>query len=235
MGASATHQKHSAVLDRGPSSADRISVKEKSNGQKQRRKTFGSLGIRHSFDSRRGSLDLTSSKSDSPLPVAEKQVPEGLTDGEKELLTETWKKLKDHIAKIGVITFVSLFETHPDVQQSFMSFNGMDIQDLKHSKQLRAHALRVMNFVEKAIARLHEPEKLESLLQDLGRKHVSYGAKQKYVELVGPQFVLAIKPSLEKEWNQELHDAWNHLFKIIEHIMVASMDEEEKNQKGSAS
>lgn len=39
----------------------------------------------------------------------------------------------------------------------------------------------VMAFVQKAIARLNEPEKLEVLLKDLGRKHVSYGAKQKYV------------------------------------------------------
>ena len=50
---------------------------------------------------------------------------------------------------------------------------------------------------------------------------------------MGPQFILAIQPSLESQWNSELHDAWNHLFKIIEHVMVASMDEEEKkiNQK----
>lgn len=40
-----------------------------------------------------------------------------------------------------------------------------------------------MAFVQKAVARLHEPEKLETLLKELGKKHVSYGAKQKYVEV----------------------------------------------------
>jgi len=42
---------------------------------------------------------------------------------------------------------------------------------------------RVMAFVQKAVARLYEPEKLETLLQDLGKKHFAYGAKQKYVDV----------------------------------------------------
>jgi hypothetical protein len=40
-----------------------------------------------------------------------------------------------------------------------------------------------MAFVQKAVARLHEPEKLEALLQELGKKHFTYGAKQKYVDV----------------------------------------------------
>jgi hypothetical protein len=40
-----------------------------------------------------------------------------------------------------------------------------------------------MAFVQKAVARLHEPEKLEALLQELGRKHIAYGAKPKYVDV----------------------------------------------------
>jgi len=35
-----------------------------------------------------------------------------------------------------------LFETHPDVKDSFMPFNGIKVEELHHSKQLRAHALR---------------------------------------------------------------------------------------------
>ncbi|RZF45271.1 hypothetical protein LSTR_LSTR011099, partial [Laodelphax striatellus] len=41
---------------------------------------------------------------------------------------------------------------------------------------------RVMAFVQKAVARLDEPEKLDSLLRELGRKHFTYGAKHKYID-----------------------------------------------------
>jgi hypothetical protein len=40
-----------------------------------------------------------------------------------------------------------------------------------------------MAFVQKAIARIHEPEKLEALLKDLGQKHYFYGAKPAYVDV----------------------------------------------------
>lgn len=45
------------------------------------------------------------------------------------------------------------------------------------------YCFRVMAFVQKAVARLYEPDKLETLLRDLGKKHYHYGAKQKYVDV----------------------------------------------------
>ena len=45
---------------------------------------------------------------------------------------------------------------------------------------------RVMAFVQKAVARLNEPEKLQTLVRDLGRKHVGYGAKRRYVDVSIP-------------------------------------------------
>lgn len=40
-----------------------------------------------------------------------------------------------------------------------------------------------MAFVQKAVARLHEQDKLQNLLEELGRKHVTYGAKKDYVDV----------------------------------------------------
>ncbi|XP_067009721.1 neuroglobin [Anabrus simplex] len=167
------------------------------------------------------------SSGSSPPPITtEAESPPELSDQQKVLLRETWKELEDNIAKVGVITFISLFETHPDVQAVFMPFSGLPLDDLKQSKQLKAHALRVMAFVQKAVARLHEPEKLQNLLQELGKKHHHYGAKQQYVDLIGPQFIQAIQPSLEDRWTPELQQAWAQLFHYIAFFMKASMEEE---------
>ncbi|RWS04741.1 cytoglobin-2-like protein, partial [Dinothrombium tinctorium] len=118
-----------------------------------------------------------------------------------------------------------LFETHPEVQEVFMPFREVDPSDLKFSKELRAHALRVMGIVQKVVARIRDAEKCEQLLQELGKKHVSYGAKVNYVDLVGPQFIYAIKPSLESKWNEEVEVAWHLLFKFIAFHMKTSMIE----------
>ncbi|KAG8301764.1 hypothetical protein J6590_045757 [Homalodisca vitripennis] len=88
-----------------------------------------------------------------------------------------------------------------------------------------------MAFVQKAVARLNEPEKLTTLLRELGKKHYGYGAKQKYVDLIGPQFILAIKPSLEAQWSDETHAAWTALFAFMGSIMKDAMSAEEAAQK----
>ncbi|KAK9507363.1 hypothetical protein O3M35_007236 [Rhynocoris fuscipes] len=82
-----------------------------------------------------------------------------------------------------------------------------------------------MAFVQKAVARLHEPEKLDQLLRELGKKHYGYKAKAKYVDLVGPQFIQAIQPSLQNEWTPEVAEAWKLLFCHISYIMKGALAE----------
>ncbi|GIY63143.1 GLOBIN domain-containing protein [Caerostris extrusa] len=60
---------------------------------------------------------------------------------------------------------------------------GMSPDELRHSKELRAHGLRVMGFVQKVVARFEEPDKSEVLLKELGKNHVMYGAKMDYVDV----------------------------------------------------
>ena len=40
-----------------------------------------------------------------------------------------------------------------------------------------------MGAVQKAVFRLNDQAKLDGFLTDLGNKHVSYGAKQEYMEV----------------------------------------------------
>ncbi|XP_071454978.1 uncharacterized protein [Hetaerina americana] len=171
-----------------------------------------------------GENDSKGVAADSELSVK----PEPLTDEQVEMLRENWKELEANISRVGVITFISLFETHPDVQEVFIPFQSMGLEELRHSKQLRAHALRVMGFVQKAVARLHEPEKLDILLRELGKKHYSYGAKQQYIDYIAPEFIRAIKPSLEDKWSDELEQAWIALFNYMGVIMKAAMEREER-------
>ena len=42
---------------------------------------------------------------------------------------------------------------------------------------------RVMAFVQKAVARLDEREKLDKLLEELGKNHFYYGAPKKYIDV----------------------------------------------------
>jgi hypothetical protein len=54
---------------------------------------------------------------------------------------------------------------------------------MEHSAILRSHALRVMGTVEKCISRIKTPEKLHSLMHDLGERHTNYNARYDFVDV----------------------------------------------------
>ena len=76
---------------------------------------------------------------------------------------------------------------HPDVQDVFSPFKGKSIETLKTNPHLQSHALRVMGSVEKCLARIHEPLKLEEMLYELGTRHVQYNAKVDYIDVGTPR------------------------------------------------
>ncbi|KAK8734353.1 hypothetical protein OTU49_006144 [Cherax quadricarinatus] len=69
--------------------------------------------------------------------------PPQLTEEQKETVKRTWKIIEASVAKVGVVLFMGLFETHPDVQEVFTPFRGLPMEEVQQSKELRAHALRL--------------------------------------------------------------------------------------------
>ena len=70
--------------------------------------------------------------------------------------------VKVHL-QLNIDLYSRLFETRPDAKELFVPFKHLSSEDMKHSTHLRAHALRVMGTVEKCLARIEEPEKLDEL------------------------------------------------------------------------
>ncbi|XP_026677204.1 uncharacterized protein LOC113466207 [Diaphorina citri] len=57
-----------------------------------------------------GSRQNTLLEEEIVPPCVNSPPPEPLTEDEKKLLIETWKILEDDIAKVGVITFISIYQ-----------------------------------------------------------------------------------------------------------------------------
>ncbi|KAK7476544.1 hypothetical protein BaRGS_00032224, partial [Batillaria attramentaria] len=108
--------------------------------------------------------------------------PPELSPKQKQLLRNAWDRLERDIAQVGVITFVGMFKTHPQVQDYFLPFTGLSRTDEQYSVTLRSHALRVMATVEKCIHRLDEPDRMRNVLESLGARHTAYKAKIEYVD-----------------------------------------------------
>ncbi|XP_060583500.1 uncharacterized protein LOC132739729 [Ruditapes philippinarum] len=145
--------------------------------------------------------------------------PPTLSDAQKTAIRNNWQLLKCNVANIGVITYVSMFESRPELLEIFSKFKGRDLMELKRAGLLRQHALRVMATIDKVITRLDEPTALITLLKEAGAHHKLYKVPQNYLKIILPHFLNAIKPHIEDHWCDDLENAWKTMFDIIIYYM----------------
>ncbi|XP_010877253.1 x globin [Esox lucius] len=158
-----------------------------------------------------------------------------LNEEQIQMIKESWKVIQEDIAKVGIIMFVRLFETHPECKDVFFLFRDVeDLERLRTSRELRAHGLRVMSFIEKSVARLDQLEQLEGLAVELGKSHYRYSAPPKYYSYVGAEFICAVQPILKEKWNRDLEEAWKTLFLYLTTFMNHGYQEEENCQNHTA-
>ncbi|KAH3828339.1 hypothetical protein DPMN_130295 [Dreissena polymorpha] len=116
-----------------------------------------------------------------------------------------------------------LFETHPEVYDSFVSFHAINTSELEYNAILRQRALRVMGTVDKCITRLDNREKLRELITELGIRHNNYSVKIECIDLMGPQFISSIKPYLQHIWTDEHERALENLLRLMCYHMKKGM------------
>uniref|UniRef100_A0A8C5R4N2 Globin domain-containing protein n=1 Tax=Leptobrachium leishanense TaxID=445787 RepID=A0A8C5R4N2_9ANUR len=130
-----------------------------------------------------------------------------------------------------IVFHFRLFETHPECKDTFFLFRDVDdLQGLRMSKDLRAHGLRVLSFVEKSVARIENSSRLEELILELGKSHYRYNAPPQYYQYVGMEFISAVCPILKEKWTSEVEEVWKVLFRYICAVMEAGYREEEKHR-----
>ncbi|XP_054872149.1 cytoglobin-2-like [Amphiprion ocellaris] len=107
---------------------------------------------------------------------------------------------------------VKLFDTHPECKDAFLVFRDIDdLETLRNSRELRAHSLSIMSFIEKTVARIDQDELLFELILDLGKKHYQYNVLPKYYQASLAEFIQAVQPVLKEHWSSDLEEAWKKL------------------------
>lgn len=114
--------------------------------------------------------------------------------------------------------YTQLFSQYPEVQPLFAR------SDLaSQGKKLQAAIQLLVDY-------LHQPEKLEQTLQDLGRRHQAYGALPEHYPLVVELLLASFKQQLGRRWTRAISAAWQTLLTAASTVMCAAYDDAHQDE-----
>jgi len=139
-----------------------------------------------------------------------------LTEEEARVVQNSWRKvIRRRMDKVGRTTFVELFSAYPETQLLFRSFHAEDVRVLHSSAELLQHGQTVCGLVQKIVQSLDNYDAVWELLLKSGRSHFNHGALPMYLDLIGPQFVLALRQCLGGDWEERFEYHFLALFDMI--------------------
>ena len=78
---------------------------------------------------------------------------------------------------------------------------------------------KLMLMLKAAIELLDEPEKLVPFLEESGRRHAIYGAREEHYETVGTALLAALRELNGESFTAETEAAWTKLYKVMSDTM----------------
>ncbi|CAH3161711.1 unnamed protein product [Pocillopora meandrina] len=161
-------------------------------------------------------------KNRSPISVSLglKHLSVPLSRKTKITLKESWKLVEPVKSEAGKAMFMRLFETHPNIQDTFPTFKGVSLDELMNSRSLYLHAKRVMAAVENTINALDDGEVLLESLTSLGRRHQVWFVREEHFKVVGEALLWTLQDMLDTKCTNEVTLAWTELYNFITKTML---------------
>ncbi|KAM6957016.1 cytoglobin-2-like [Aplochiton taeniatus] len=154
--------------------------------------------------------------------------PDPITEGEREILQDSWAKVYQTCDDVGVAILIRLFVNFPSSKQYFSQFQHMEEpEELERSAQLRKHARRVMNAINTLVENLHDSEKLVSVLKLVGKAHaLRHKVEPVYfkilsgviLEVLGEEFPEVVTPEVAAAWAKLLATVYWHITGVYEEV-----------------
>lgn len=131
----------------------------------------------------------------------------GVSDEQKALVQESFKAV-DNISDVAADLFYQrLFNIEPDLRSLFS-------EDLREQKTKLMGALKVL------VNTLDNPDKLIPILEDMGRKHKTYGVVEEHFVPVADALVWTLEEGLGSDFTEEVRHAWTALYSAVASIMI---------------
>ena len=130
-----------------------------------------------------------------------------LTSRQKRRVQESFESIKGYSTALTKLFYGRLFELRPDFRPMFK----ISLED---------QSRKILDMLVVIIESLDDFESLRPRLEELGRKHVTYGAMPEHYDFIRIALVWAIGQALELEFDADTKAAWNQMLTAVAEAML---------------
>lgn len=140
-----------------------------------------------------------------------------MTPDQKNLIRQTWQRMESVGDPAAALFYERLFEADPSLPALFLR-TDMASQ--------RRKLLQALGLVVDSLDRL---DSLVPVLEELGRRHVTYGVRKGHYTLVGSALLWTFARSLGDGWTRDAEEAWAQAYALVSGIMYGAAEAAERS------
>ena len=129
-----------------------------------------------------------------------------MTPKQVELVQGSWKKVLPIADTAAAIFYRKLFELDP-------ALKGLFKGDMKEQGR------KLMAMISVAVTGLTRLDSIVPAVQDLGRRHVKYGVRDKHYDTVATALVFTLEKGLADAFTPEVKEAWVTTYGVLSKTM----------------
>lgn len=137
-----------------------------------------------------------------------------MTPEQVEIVKTSWAKVVPISETAAEIFYGKLFELDPELKSLFKG----DMKD---------QGRKLMAMINTAVNGLNDLEAIVPAVQDLGKRHVGYGVKDKDYDTVGTALIATLAIGLDDYFTDDVKDAWITVYTVLSSTMKEAAAEEE--------
>ena len=131
------------------------------------------------------------------------------TKEEIELVRSTWQPVSADPAAAATLFYGRLFEVAPEVKPLFTG-------------DMKEQGLKLIQMVGIAVHNMERIEEIVPALQELGERHVGYGAEDAHYPVVGDVLIETLASALGDQFTDEARAAWTKTYGALAAVMTAA-------------
>jgi hemoglobin-like flavoprotein len=126
-----------------------------------------------------------------------------------DAVQSTWKMVEGIAPQAAALFYSNLFEADPALKALFKG-------------DMEQQGRKLMQMIGAAVGKLHDLDGLVPVLQNLARRHLSYGVEDAHYDTVGAALLKTLHQGLGAAFTPHVRSAWSEVYGVMSGVMISA-------------